>query len=155
MIVLYLGSSGFCFVITRCCPPVHLVCSAHQNLVSPFPLDLGLIPCHRLTRYFVFFAGSQIIFFERSGVFYLHSMPRRPPPTPLLLVQGPLPPRGVSKFTMPSVPRPIFHPQTMVVAQRPVPRERVSSNRTGESGWRVEGGRESPSPSGHIGAMRL
>jgi hypothetical protein len=92
--------------------------------------------------------------------FYLHAMPRRPPPTPLLLVQGPLPSRGMSKFTMPSVPRPIFHPQTMV-AQRPVPRERVSNNRTGvaarESGWRVEGGRESPSPStvgrGHIRAI--
>lgn len=39
-------------------------------------------------------------------------MPRRPPPSPLRLVHGPLPPRGESKFTMPSVPRPIFYPPT-------------------------------------------
>jgi hypothetical protein len=44
---------------------------------------------------------------------YLQSMPRRPPPTPLHLIQGPLPPRGRSKFTMPSMPRPIFQPQNM------------------------------------------
>jgi len=53
-------------------------------------------------------------------------MPRRPPPTPLLLVQGPLPPRGESKFTMPSVPRPIFHPPTATA----VVRRRVSCDRT-------------------------
>lgn len=70
---------GLCFVITRCCPPVRLVCSAHQNnLVSPFPLDLGLIPCHRLIRYFVFFAGSQIIFFERSSFFTCTACPVDP-----------------------------------------------------------------------------
>ena len=45
-------------------------------------------------------------------------MPRRPPPTPLLLVRGPLPPRGESKFTMPSVPRPIFHPSTATAVVR-------------------------------------
>ena len=45
-------------------------------------------------------------------------MPRRPPPTPLLLVPGPLPPRGESKFTMPSVPRPIYHPSTATAVVR-------------------------------------
>ncbi|KAH9048514.1 hypothetical protein EDB84DRAFT_1456389 [Lactarius hengduanensis] len=40
-------------------------------------------------------------------------MPRRPAPTPLILYQGPLPPRSRSKFTMPSIPRPIFLPPSM------------------------------------------
>lgn len=50
-------------------------------------------------------------------------MPRRPAPTPLLLFKGPLPPRSESKFTMPSVPRPIFLPPS-VVTRRPAPRQR-------------------------------
>lgn len=33
-------------------------------------------------------------------------MPRRPPPSSLLLVQGPLPSRGQPKHTLPSFPRP-------------------------------------------------
>lgn len=41
-------------------------------------------------------------------------MPRRPAPTPLVLYQGPLPPRNHSKFTMPTMPRPIFLPPSMV-----------------------------------------
>lgn len=52
-------------------------------------------------------------------------MPRRPPPTPLLLVHGPLPSRSESKFTMPSVPRPIFYPRTTTA----VVRKRVSCER--------------------------
>ncbi|KAI0048228.1 hypothetical protein FA95DRAFT_1491300 [Auriscalpium vulgare] len=53
-------------------------------------------------------------------------MPRRPPPTALRLVEGPLPPRGRAKFTLPSVPRPIFHPPA-VVAHGPVPRARLQA----------------------------
>ncbi|KAH9981466.1 hypothetical protein BGW80DRAFT_1270383 [Lactifluus volemus] len=71
-------------------------------------------------------------------------MPRRPPPTPLLLVHGPLPPRGQSKFTMPSVPRPIFHPPS-VVARSPVPCERAQRIRRGTL-YRSESQQESPSP---------
>ncbi|TFY65458.1 hypothetical protein EVG20_g5574 [Dentipellis fragilis] len=53
-------------------------------------------------------------------------MPRRPPPTSLRLVEGPLPPRGRSKFTLPSVPRPTF--QAPAVAPRgPIPRARHPS----------------------------
>ncbi|KAI5124063.1 hypothetical protein M0805_003890 [Coniferiporia weirii] len=37
-------------------------------------------------------------------------MPRRPPPTSLRLVQGPLPPRGIARHTLPSVPRPALAP---------------------------------------------
>ncbi|THH15596.1 hypothetical protein EW146_g4896 [Bondarzewia mesenterica] len=53
-------------------------------------------------------------------------MPRRPPPTALRLAEGPIPPRGKSKFTLPSVPRPIFHPPS-VVPRGPVPRAREPS----------------------------
>ncbi|SRR6266436_5305679 len=61
-------------------------------------------------------------------------MPRRPPPTPLLLVQGPLPPRGTSKFTMPSVPRPAFHPPTATG----VVRRRVSCDAVEAGAMRAE-----------------
>jgi hypothetical protein len=61
-----------------------------------------------------FIPFSQYFLTEQSGSI----MPRRPPPTPLLLVHGPLPSRGGSKFTLPSVPRPTFHPQTAVVRRR-------------------------------------
>ncbi|ETW85659.1 hypothetical protein HETIRDRAFT_414650 [Heterobasidion irregulare TC 32-1] len=50
-------------------------------------------------------------------------MPRRPPPTALRLIDGPLPARGKSKFTLPSIPRPTFHPPS-TVARGPVPRSR-------------------------------
>ncbi|KAI0057131.1 hypothetical protein BV25DRAFT_1785881, partial [Artomyces pyxidatus] len=50
-------------------------------------------------------------------------MPRRPPPTSLRLIDGPLPPRGRSKFTLPSLPRPIFNPPS-TAPRGPVPRAR-------------------------------
>ena len=50
-------------------------------------------------------------------------MPRRPAPSPLRLVQGPLPKRGEPKHTLPSLPRPAFHPPSRA-SQGPVPRER-------------------------------
>ncbi|SRR6266404_6422829 len=66
-------------------------------------------------------------------------MPRRSAPSPLLLSQGPLPPRGRSKFTMPSVPRPIFHPPS-VVSRGPAPRQRVDTmGRNGELGYGLKG----------------
>ncbi|CCM03845.1 uncharacterized protein FIBRA_05994 [Fibroporia radiculosa] len=51
-------------------------------------------------------------------------MPRRPAPSPLRLVQGPLPLRGKPKHTLPSLPRPVFHPPARL-SQGPVPRERT------------------------------
>ena len=63
-------------------------------------------------------------------------MPRRPPPTPLLLVRGPLPGRGTAKFMMPSVPRPIFHPPAAVVRRRetgsPIEAGMVRAEKRGE-----------------------
>ena len=53
-------------------------------------------------------------------------MPRRPPPTPLRLVEGPLPPRRQPKHTLPSLPRPAFYPPVAVI-QGPVPRPRARS----------------------------
>src|SRR5882762_8682864 len=50
-------------------------------------------------------------------------MPRRPPPTPLRLVNGPLPPRSRPKYTLPLVPRPTFFRPPMVV-RGPAPRTR-------------------------------
>lgn len=134
-------SSVFCFVITLLC------CSSQSTTPHSFlTFTLGLIPCHRLSRFLrVSEFLKQLIFFS-DILLHLQFMPRRPPPTPLHLVQGPLPPRGRSKFTMPSIPRPIFHPQKMV-GQTPVPRERVHSKRERETGWRVEGHpKSSPSP---------
>ncbi|KAI9446623.1 hypothetical protein H4582DRAFT_587421 [Lactarius indigo] len=75
-------------------------------------------------------------------------MPRRPAPTPLLLYQGPLPPRSRSKFTMPSVPRPIFLPPAMVTrgpARQQV--HNVGDNTKSEYG-RMKGVQESPPGSG-------
>ncbi|EIN07669.1 hypothetical protein PUNSTDRAFT_126649 [Punctularia strigosozonata HHB-11173 SS5] len=37
-------------------------------------------------------------------------MPRRPPPTSLRLVAGPLPPRSKPRHTLPSLPMPAFYP---------------------------------------------
>ncbi|KAI0818795.1 hypothetical protein BC629DRAFT_676210 [Irpex lacteus] len=51
-------------------------------------------------------------------------MPRRSPPTPLRLYQGPLPPRTVPKHTLPSVPRPTFVPLAPA-GPGPLPRTRV------------------------------
>lgn len=162
MIVLFtLGSSVFA-LSSRRSPSFLLVPINKHHILSPF--NPGLIPWRRLSRFLNFRNFSSNPFFSvcrtlvHLGVciaqqvfrhFQLQPMPRRPPPTPLHLVQGPLPPRGISKFTLPSMPRPIFHPQTMV-GQRPVPRERVHSNRIGvaarETGRRVEGGPKSASP---------
>ena len=159
-----------CVIVLLTSGPRSLLCHhvalqlvfTRPNQSTPHPLsffafNLGLIPWYRLSRFFNFSEFLKQPFFfglshpcsawrallNRSPE---QSMPRRPPPTPLHLVQGPLPPRGISKFTMPSIPRPIFHPQT-VVGERPVPRERVHSNRVGvaarETGWRVP---KSPSP---------
>ena len=53
------------------------------------------------------------------------NMPRRPPPTPLRLHQGPMPSRGKPKHTMPSLPRPVFHlPIPVVTGFAPRPRAR-------------------------------
>ncbi|KAF8983280.1 hypothetical protein BDQ17DRAFT_1378194, partial [Cyathus striatus] len=49
-------------------------------------------------------------------------MPRRPPPTSLRLVHGPVPSRSTPKHTLPSVPRPAFHPQTVLERVSPVDR---------------------------------
>ncbi|KZT74234.1 hypothetical protein DAEQUDRAFT_295721 [Daedalea quercina L-15889] len=51
-------------------------------------------------------------------------MPRRLAPTPLRLVQGPLPKRGEPKHTLPSLPRPVFHHPSRA-SQGPIPRERA------------------------------
>lgn len=57
-------------------------------------------------------------------------MPRRSPPTPLRLHAGPLPPRGMPKHTMPSLPRPAFHGAipTINPTPGPVPRPRMTHN---------------------------
>lgn len=53
-------------------------------------------------------------------------MPRRPPPTPLRLHEGPLPTRSRPKHTLPSVPRPTFVPRIPAVrSPRPRPRARI------------------------------
>lgn len=62
-------------------------------------------------------------------------MPRRSPPTALRLHEGPLPSRGKPKFTLPSVPRPIFHAPS-IAPRGPAPRARqasVSSNSSNSS----------------------
>jgi len=53
-------------------------------------------------------------------------MPRRPAPSPLRLVDGPLPRRGKPKHTLPSIPRPAFHPPTRLT-EGAAPRERARS----------------------------
>ncbi|KAH9829152.1 uncharacterized protein C8Q71DRAFT_791390 [Rhodofomes roseus] len=53
-------------------------------------------------------------------------MPRRQAPSPLRLVQGPLPKRGQPKHTLPSLPRPALHPPSRA-SQGPVPRKRAQS----------------------------
>lgn len=45
-------------------------------------------------------------------------MPRRSPPTPLRLVDGPIPPRNRPKHTLPSRPHPVFHPVPYAVHPR-------------------------------------
>lgn len=57
-------------------------------------------------------------------------MPRRPPPSSLLLVKGPIPSRGQSKHTLPSVPRPVHVPTDLsrtVTRAAPEPRVAVAS----------------------------
>ncbi|KAI0928233.1 hypothetical protein AcV5_005862 [Taiwanofungus camphoratus] len=51
-------------------------------------------------------------------------MPRRPAPTPLRLIEGPLPSRGQPKHTLPSFPRPAYHPPVHIV-RGPAPRKRA------------------------------
>lgn len=55
-------------------------------------------------------------------------MPRRSPPTPLRLHVGPLPPRGMPKHTMPSLPRPAFYGAAPTVnpTPGPIPRPRMT-----------------------------
>lgn len=56
-------------------------------------------------------------------------MPRRLPPTPLRLHNGPLPARGKPKHTLPSLPRPVFYGPTPIAATtaaRAVPRARMT-----------------------------
>ncbi|KAF8078168.1 hypothetical protein FPV67DRAFT_38451 [Lyophyllum atratum] len=47
-------------------------------------------------------------------------MRRRAPPTSLRLVQGPTPPRNAPKHTLPSVPRPAFHPTPAAKQTAPI-----------------------------------
>jgi len=122
-----------------------------KRSLSPFHFDLGVDPLpsvdpnfrhfSEFLKYFLFFRSNDLVV-----------MPRRPPPTPLLLVQGPLP-RGRFKFTMPSVPRPIFHPET-ADTHRPATRQRVYSSPAvspGGLGWRA-GRQGSSSPCAIRGA---
>ncbi|KAJ8593898.1 hypothetical protein M405DRAFT_785325 [Rhizopogon salebrosus TDB-379] len=52
-------------------------------------------------------------------------MPRRPPPSSLRLVQGPLPPRTAPRHTLPSIPCPAFQPEAMLPrGPAPSPRTR-------------------------------
>lgn len=51
---------------------------------------------------------------------------RRPPPSSLRLVGGPLPARSRPKHTLPSLPRPAFHPKVTPMPG-PKPRRRVPS----------------------------
>lgn len=76
-------------------------------------------------------------------------MPRRPAPTPLLLFKGPLPPRSESKFTMPSIPRPIFLPPC-VVTRGPALRQRVHAVGDGNTDpqYGTKGVEESPGARG-------
>jgi len=138
------------------CSPTRFCSSQSTTSLSSFTFNLGLIPLASVEPIFEDFRifSSHSFFRTPRTFYYLQSMPRRPPPTPLHLVQGPLPPRGRSKFTMPSIPRPIFHPQKMV-GQRPVPRERVHSNRERETGWRVEGRPKLPSPCCTVGRAHV
>ncbi|KII88891.1 hypothetical protein PLICRDRAFT_40528 [Plicaturopsis crispa FD-325 SS-3] len=55
-------------------------------------------------------------------------MTRRAAPTALRLIQGPTPPRGVPRHTMPSMPRPTFQPPAILV-RGPAPRSRSGSPR--------------------------
>ncbi|KAI0646789.1 hypothetical protein C8Q79DRAFT_587086 [Trametes meyenii] len=52
-------------------------------------------------------------------------MPRRSPPTPLRLHNGPLPARGKPKHTLPSLPRPAFCGPAPSQHAGPVPRARM------------------------------
>ncbi|KAI0670654.1 hypothetical protein C8Q78DRAFT_1079595 [Trametes maxima] len=52
-------------------------------------------------------------------------MPRRSPPTPLRLHNGPLPARGKPKHTLPSLPRPAFCGPAPQQHTGPVPRARM------------------------------
>ncbi|TCD68227.1 hypothetical protein EIP91_011296 [Steccherinum ochraceum] len=52
-------------------------------------------------------------------------LPRRPPPSALRLVQGPLPHRARPKHTLPSLPRPAFYPKIHVPRTGPTPRKRA------------------------------
>lgn len=64
-------------------------------------------------------------------------MPRRSAPTPLRLVTGPLPRRGLPRHTLPSVPRPAFHPPVRL-SEGPVPRERAHTFTLEPASGRVE-----------------
>ncbi|KAL5490074.1 hypothetical protein ACEPAI_4907 [Sanghuangporus weigelae] len=53
-------------------------------------------------------------------------MPRRPPPSSLLLAKGPIPGRGQAKHTLPSAPRPVHVPTDISRAvTRAAPEQRV------------------------------
>lgn len=52
---------------------------------------------------------------------------RRPPPTALRLVSGPLPARNKPRHTLPSMPRPAFYPKVHAPNDGPKPRRRVNS----------------------------
>jgi len=139
-----------------CCGRVPVAMSHYRSI------RLDQIPSFTSTSHLRLSVEPKKVFFFQSlgsflrDIFHSSTMPRRPPPTPLQLFHGPLPPRGQPKFTLPSVPRPIFHPPS-VIARGPVSRERVHpvGRRTSiaESG---EGPQESPSPltSSSVGKMR-
>jgi len=66
-------------------------------------------------------------------------MPRRPPPSPLILSKGPIPPRGAPRHRLPDVPsavlivaQPIHH-HSYNNAVRPRPRERTISSASSAS----------------------
>jgi len=60
-------------------------------------------------------------------------MPRRPPPTPLILAKGPMPPRGTPRHQLPDIPRAALivaetaHGHSCNIVPRPQHRERSMS----------------------------
>ncbi|TRM59400.1 hypothetical protein BD626DRAFT_508210 [Schizophyllum amplum] len=60
-------------------------------------------------------------------------MPRRSPPTSLRLAEGPTPARTFAKFAVPSLPRPTFHPPS-VMARGPRSRPQTAAQ---ESDWKL------------------
>lgn len=100
----------------------------HSILFHSNPVGLIPPPFSSLLKQSVFYLGFPFSIWLNIPAALSFTMRRRGPPSSLRLVQGPLPARSQPRHALPSVPRPVFHPEAFLSrGPAPAPRTRQAN----------------------------